>query len=210
MKRIIIEILMLIALVAALLFSLNRIQRLKAECDRLENNQSVLMAENQANLSEKQKYKVADSLNAIKVRELRLTIDEYKAYRAKDLQLIKQLRNGKSDINKVISPELITNSELSLGLSDSLVLDTAQNKISMLKCFEYNSKYCSVSGCVDSDTVDLQVCNREELKIVETITYKRFLGFLWKTKKIKSRQVDVVSYNPNTEIAKCDYISIEE
>jgi hypothetical protein len=211
MKSFIIKAVLLLALIAALLFSLNRIQALKRECDRLQSNQSVLIEKSQSDAAEKQKYKVSDSLSAIKVRELELTLDEYKAYRAKDLQLIKRLKDGKSsDVSKVVSPELITNNELSLDLSDSLMIDTLHNRVAVLKCFDYNSEYCTVSGCVDveSDTVDIQVCNRESLKVIETITYKRFLGFLWKTKKIKSKQVDVVSYNPNTEIVSCDYVSI--
>ena len=56
--------------------------------------------------------------------------------------------------------------------------------------------------------MELQISNRESLKIVETVKYKRFLGFLWKTNKVKSRQVDVVSQNPATSIVNVDYISI--
>ena len=84
------------------------------------------------------------------------------------------------------------------------------NTVDTLKCFNYKSKWTDVVGCVDlkRDTVELQISNRESLKIVETVKYKRFLGFLWKTNKVKSRQVDVVSQNPATSIVNVDYISI--
>ena len=51
---------------------------------------------------------------------------------------------------------------------------------------------------------------RSSLKIVETVKYKRFLGFLWKTNKVKSRKVDVVSLNPNETIEDIDFVIIEE
>jgi hypothetical protein len=46
--------------------------------------------------------------------------------------------------------------------------------------------------------------------IVETVQYKRFWGFLWKTKKIKNREIDVVSKNPATKILGVEFVTIEK
>ena len=162
-------------------------------------------------MSESQKYKVFDSLNAVRVSELELTLKEYKRYRSEDLKLIEQLKAGKSDLQKIITSQYETISTLYAKLQDSIRIDTTTNQIDTLKCFDYKSKWTDVKGCVDlrRDTVELQINNRESLKVVETVTYKRFLGFLWKTNKVKSRQVDVVSENPNTKIMNCEYVSIK-
>ena len=210
MKKIIIKIAIIAAAVIALAFAFSKIHSLKEENARLKSNQDILLTEKEFVMSENQKYKVSDSLNAVRVSELELTLKEYKRYRSEDLKLIEQLKAGKSDLQKIITYQYETISTLSAKLQDSIRIDTT-NRVDTLKCFDYKSKWTDVKGCVDlrRDTVELQINNRESLKVVETVTYKRFLGFLWKTNKVKSRQVDVVSENPNTEITNCEYISIK-
>jgi uncharacterized protein YxeA len=212
MKKIIIKIAIIAVAVIALVFAFSKIHSLKEENTRLKSNQDILLTEKEFVMSENQKYKVSDSLNAVRVSELELTLKEYKRYRSEDLKLIEQLKAGKSDLQKIITSQYETISTLSAKLQDSIRIDTATNQVDTLKCFDYKSKWTDVKGCVDlrRDTVELQINNRESLKVVETVTYKRFLGFLWKTNKVKSRQVDVVSENPNTEIMNCEYISIKQ
>ena len=211
MKKIIIKIVLIAIAVIALVFASNKIHSLKEENARLKSNQDILLTEKEFVMSENQKYKVSDSLNAVQVSELELTLKEYKLYRSEDLKLIEQLKAGESDLQKIITSQYETISTLSAKLQDSIRLDTTTNQIDTLKCFDYKSKWIDVKGRVDlrRDTVELQINNRESLKVVETVTYKRFLGFLWKTNKVKSRQVDVVSENPNTEIMNCEYVSIK-
>ena len=50
---------------------------------------------------------------------------------------------------------------------------------------------------------------RDSLLVVETVQRKRFLGFLWKTKRVKSREIDVVSKNPYTDIVGVESIRRE-
>lgn len=212
MKKIIIKIAIIAVVVIALIFAFSKIHSLKEENARLKNNQDILLKEKEFVMAESRVYRVSDSLNAAHVSELELTLKEYKQYRSEDLKLIKQLKAGKSDLQKIITSQYETISALSAKLQDSIRIDTTTNQVDTLKCFDYKSKWADVKGCVDlrRDTVELQINNRESLKVVETVTYKRFLGFLWKTSKVKSRQVDVISENPNTEITNCEYISIKQ
>ena len=185
------------------------ISGLREENARLKSNQDILLTENKIATAENQRYKMCDSLNAIRVSQLEFTLKEYKQYRNDDLRLIKYLK--RSDLQKIITPESETSITVSAPLTDSIKIDTSLNTVSSLKCFSYKSRWADIEGCVDlkKDTADLQICNIESLKIVESVTYKRFLGFLWKTSKIKSRQVDVISENPSTKIIKCEYVSIK-
>lgn len=210
MKKIIIKIAIIAVAILALVLAFHKI-KLKEENARLLSNQEILLTQKQTIMAESQAYRVSDSLNAAKVSELQFTLKEYKKYRAQDLQLIEQLKVKKSDLQKVIDSQTETINSLSAKLNDSIRIDTTTNIADTLKCFDYKSKWTDVSGCIDlkRDSINLQIKNRESLKIVETVVYKRFLGFLWKTNKVKDRQVDVVSENPNTTIANLDYVSIK-
>ena len=211
MKKIIIKIVIAAVAILALVLAFHKIHKLKEENARLLSNQEILLTQKQTIMAESQAYRVSDSLNAAKVSELQFTLKEYKKYRAQDLQLIEQLKVKKSDLQKVIDSQTETINSLSAKLNDSIRIDTVTNIADTLKCFDYKSKWTDVSGCIDlkHDSINLQIKNRESLKIVETVVYKRFLGFLWKTNKVKDRQVDVVSENPNTTITNLDYVSIK-
>lgn len=202
----------LIALCVALIgiaFLFIRISNLAEENTRLQNNQSILLSENNALIAESQKYKTSDSLNAIKVNELRLTLEEYKKYRSDDLALINKLKVDKREMQKVIDLQAKTINDLAAPLRDTVIIYKGSE--TGAKAFSYKSQWTDVDGVVNlqSDSVSLSIKNRESLVIVESVKYKRFLGFLWRTKKIKSRSVDIVSRNPNTEIVGADYESIE-
>ena len=72
----------ILILVIGILIKYNR--GLHSECARHSNNISVLN-------KEIERYKIQDSLNAVSVSALNLTIDELKEYRADDAQTIKEL-----------------------------------------------------------------------------------------------------------------------
>lgn len=199
------------AIIGGLLaFSFCRIRDLKSENIRLNTNQSQLLSQSAQIIDENNNYKVADSLNAIRTNELLLTISEYERYRQLDAELIAQLTSRNSNLEKVISSQTATINELSLKLVDSIVFDTITHIADTLKCFTYKSKWTDVTGCLNlnKDSVDIQLQNRESIKVIETIKYKRFLNFLWKTNRIESKQIDVISENPNTIIIKSEAISI--
>lgn len=202
-----ISILAIVAITIAVLFT--RVRNLAEENKRLQNNQTVLLAENNAIMAECRKYKTSDSLNAYKVSELRLTLTEYEKFRSQDLELINKLKLDKSDMQKVIDSQSETIYKLTAQVKDTtIIVDSTEHES---KTFDYNSKWVDVAGQIDlaNNIVLLDVHSREELTVIESVERKRFLGFLWKTNKIIRRDVDVVSKNPNTEIINVDYVNIE-
>lgn len=175
----------------------------------LKSNQEILLFEKAGLLAENAQYRVSDSLNAIKAEELRLTIAQYKKYYAENMQVINKLRLDKRDMQKVIDLQATTIDQLTTTLRDTVIL---QDTLRRVKTFDYKSTWTDISGLIDltQDTISLDIKNRESLIVVESVEYKRFLGFLWKTKAIKSRSVDIVSLNPNTTITNAEYKSIEK
>ena len=207
LKRLIVFLVITLFLVATHIY----VRKLKSEVSLLRSNQELLLSDNKGLLTEQRRYVVADSLNALKVSSLELTLREYKRFKEKDAKLIEHLRSSNMNLKGVVSTQTSALKVLSAKLKDSIKIDTMTLRTDTLKCFSYISQWTEVKGCVDlrEDTLGLQIVNKESLKIVETVKYKRFLGFLWKTNKIKERSVDVLSLNPNTQIVNCEYITLE-
>lgn len=195
-------ILTLIAIIASCLMC-NRIQYLTKENNRLSNNQETLLTENEH-------YKIRDSLNVSKTNQLELKLSELKKYKSEYTQLVKDLNIKNSQLEQIISVNAETITNLKAMLRDSIRLDTVSNIIDTLKCFEYKSKYTDVSGCINRDIIDMQIHNRESLKAIESKKKKKFLFFklpIWLF-GYKSKQLDIVSLNPNTTIEDIEYISV--
>lgn len=195
-------ILTLIAIIASCLMC-NRIQYLTEENNRLSNNQETLLTENEH-------YKIRDGLNVSKTNQLELKLSELKKYKSEYTQLVKDLNIKNSQLEQIISVNAETITNLKAMLRDSIRLDTVSNIIDTLKCFEYKSKYTDVSGCINKDIIDMQIRNRESLKAIESKKKKKFLFFklpIWLF-GYKSKQLDIVSLNPNTTIEYIEYISV--
>lgn len=195
-------ILTLIAIIASCLMC-NRIQYLTEENNRLSNNQETLLTENEH-------YKIRDSLNVSKTNQLELKLSELKKYKSEYTQLVKDLNIKNSQLEQIISVNAETITNLKAMLRDSIRLDTVSNIIDTLKCFVYKSKYTDVSGCINKDIIDMQIRNRESLKAIESKKKKKFLFFklpIWLF-GYKSKQLDIVSLNPNTTIEYIEYISV--
>ena len=191
-----ISLLVILISIAIIGICVDRINTINDKNSRLQYNQSVL-------LDSIRNYKVADSLNAAKIGVLNLSIDDYKRHRAEDIKLIKDLQLKLSNINSATKVITKTEYKIKTQIKDSIVRDTVK-----LACFNYESKWADVIGCVDADTIQLDIKSREALRIFETIEHKRFLGFLWKTSKIKKHTIDIISDNPNTNIVGVEHIKI--
>lgn len=209
MKKTLIKLGIYLVLILGLCLFFYDYTRIKKSNSALKSNQEILLSEKSGLLAENNRYRVADSLNAIKAEELRLTAYEYKKYYSESLETIRKLRLDKRDMQRVIDFQANTINQLSTSLRDTIIM---QDTTRRLKAFDYKSEWTDVSGLIDldQDMVSLDIENRESLIVVESVEYKRFLGFLWKTKNIKNRSVDIVSLNPNTIITNAEYKSIEK
>ena len=181
----------------------SRINTLTGERDKYRANTETL-------LQDVSRYQTKDSLNAIKVGNLELSLAEYKKYRADDLALIKTLQAKNRDLERVTTTQMETINELRATVRDSVVYLPGDTVTTVLRCIEYSDKWVDFDGCIINNTFSGKIITRDSLLITETVQYKRWLGFLWKTKKIKNRQIDVVSKNPATKILGVEFVTIEK
>ena len=182
----------------------SRINTLTGERDKYRTNTETL-------LQEVSRYQTKDSLNAAKVGVLELKLSEFEKYRASDAELIKTLQTKNRDLERVTTTQMETINELRATVRDSVVYLPGDTVTTVLRCVDIVEPWFELHGCATPDGQFTGThINRDSLLIVETVQYKRWLGFLWKTKKIKNRQIDVVSKNPATKILGVEFVTIEK
>ncbi len=157
-------------------------------------------------------YHVLDSLNAVQTKALRLKADEYRELYASEHELVGKLRADKVGLMATIAMQSKTIASLQTTLQPVYVYDTINVVRDTIYCFDYTDKWVDVSGCINDGTLDMSLTSRDELLIVESAQRKRFLGIPLPIRWFgyKSRTVDVLSQNPNTEIIGLNYKTIEQ
>lgn len=193
-----------VAAVVTIWVQRSRINTLTGERDKYRTNTETL-------LQEVSRYQTKDSLNAAKVGVLELKLSEFEKYRASDAELIKTLQTKNRDLERVTTTQMETINELRATVRDSVVYLPGDTVTTVLRCIDVVEPYFELHGCTTPAGVFTGThINRDSLLIAETVQYKRWLGFLWKTNKIKNRQIDVVSKNPATKILGVEFITIEK
>lgn len=204
MKRILIYTAIIGAIAAVIWGQHVRIKNLTADRDKYKSNTETL-------LQDVKTYQTKDSLNAAKVGNLTLKVSEYEKYRADDLALIKTLQTKNRDLQRVTTAQLETINQLRGTVRDSIVYLPGDTVTTVLRCVDIVEPWFELHGCTTLAGVFTGThINRDSLLIAETVQYKRFWGFLWKTKKIKNREIDIVSKNPATKILGFEFITIED
>ena len=199
-----IEIGVAVLLAAILLFCAGQqrhIKQLAAERDRYKGNTEAL-------LTDVELFRVRDSLNAARVQSLELTVKEFERFRADDAELIRQLKERNRDLATVNKTQSQTIIDLRAVPKDTIVIvkDSIRVPAVAVHC---GDSWFDFNGVLTADEFTGTLRNRDSLLLAETVKYKRFLGFLWKTRRIQDRKLDVVSKNPHTEIIGLEYVVIE-
>lgn len=193
-----------VAAVVTIWVQRSRINQLTGERDKYRTNTETL-------LQDVSRYQTKDSLNAAKVGVLELKLSEFEKYRASDAELIKTLQTKNRELERVTTTQMETINELRATVRDSVVYLLGDTVTTVLRCVDIVEPYFELHGCATPDGQFTGThINRDSLLIVETVQYKRWLGFLWKTKKIKNREIDVISRNPATKILGVEFVTIEK
>lgn len=204
MKKYLIIAAVIVAFATIIGWQQSRIKSLTADRDKYRSNTETL-------LQDVKTYQTKDSLNAAKVGNLTLKVSEYEKYRADDAALIKTLQTKNRDLQRVTTAQLETINQLRGTVRDSIVYLPGDTVTTVLRCVDIVEPWFELHGCATpaGDFTGTHI-NRDSLLIAETVQYKRFWGFLWKTNKVKNREIDVVSKNPATHILGVEFVTIEK
>lgn len=191
----------LVAIFSLLTVQWRKIDSLNKERDKYRNNTETL-------LSDVETYRVRDSLNAARVQSLELTVKEFERFRADDAALIKQLKARNRDLSAVNKTQSQTIIDLLAVPRDTVIVrDSIPIHAISVHC---GDAWFDFDGLLTEKEFTGTLANRDSLLIAETVRYKRFLGFLWRTNKVKERHIDCVSKNPHTKIVGLEYVVIEK
>jgi len=190
-----------IAVLTVITIQSHTIKSLRADRDKYKGNSEAL-------LGDVVKYRTSDSLSAAKVESLELTVKEYQRFRAEDVATIQTLELKNRDLAAINKSQSQTIIELSTAARDTTIIrDSIPIPAVALHC---GDAWFDFDGLLADGQFTGTLANRDSLILVESVKYKRFLGFLWKTRKIKDRELDVVSKNPHTEIQSIEHIHIDK
>lgn len=192
-----------IVLAAALVFSWQqkRIEYLANERDRYKGNSEALM-------TDVEYFKVKDSLSAARVEALELTVKEFERFRSEDAALIKSLQARNRDLAAVNTTQMETIIALSSIPRDTVIIrDSIPIKAIAVHA---GDAWYDFDGILTEEEFSGTLHNRDSLILAETVKYHRFLGFLWKTKRVDERQAGVLSRNPHTQIIGVEHIVLEK
>lgn len=201
MKERIIFVALIAGLFVALAISYTRSERLIQERDRYRGDAEAL-------LGDVETYRFRDSLSAARVQALELTVREFERFRAEDAALIRELQGRNRDLSSVNEAQAKTIIDLRAMPRDTVIVrDSIPIRAIALHC---GDRWYDFDGLLADGEFSGRLENRDSLLLAETVRYKRFLGFLWKTGKVKDRRLDAVSRNPHTKIEGLEYVFIEK
>jgi hypothetical protein len=191
----------LVAILCLVGMESRKIKQLAHERDRYQQNTETL-------LSDVETFRVRDSLSAARVQSLELTIREYQRFRADDAALILELKAKNRDLAAVNKTQSQTIINLQAIPRDTIVIrDSVQVPAVAVHC---GDAWFDFDGVLTPDEFTGTLANRDSLLLAESVRYKRFLGFLWRTKQVKDRELSVISRNPHTTILGIEHVVIEK
>lgn len=180
-----------------------RISRLQEETRRLASNADAL-------LTDLEHYVMRDSIHVVRAKALEFTIDELEAYRAEDAKIIQDLGVKNRDLEAMLRVSSATIRELEGRVADTVIV--TQTKRDTLKRITYDDRWIDLDFVLRDDGAwQGRLEHRLDLAVVLETRYKRFLGFLWRTKHVDHQEVQVTApEDPYTTINDVSLIKVEK
>lgn len=185
-------------LVAMVWVQQRRIVSIRQERDRYQQNSDAL-------LSDMKQWRVDSTSMATDVKSLRLTVNEFKRYRAEDLAKIKQMGIKIKNLEAAAKHQLEVNAEITAQVKDSVVIrDTVPV---LVKSVSMVTPHIQLSGIIERDSLIGKIHLPVTLRQAVWIEYKRRWLF-WK--KVVAVHQTITSDNPHVEIKYSEYITIQK
>lgn len=182
--------------------------------DALNNEIATYQRNERAFIDGIEHYKTCNDLSCAKVDELELSLADAKKVIGDDMKTIESLKLKIKNMEQAGKIAVKSEFKVVERLKDTTIVKEREtifrDTIHDVKYVDVVRPYYDVHATIVHDTIDLDVVTRDSLLVIECVEYKRFLGFLWKTKRVKRRTIDVVSKNPNTIIEDVQIVTIKK
>lgn len=169
---------------------------LVGERDRYQANNTAL-------LSEMHRMRIDSMTLAVDVEGLRLTVDEYKRFRAQDAQTIKKLGVKIKNLEAAAKHQLEVGGPIDAVVKDTVIIrDTVpllRQKVEMI------TPHIQLAGMIENNRLQGQIRVPVTLNQAIWVEYKGW----WFWKRVKAIHQSISSNNPYVEIQYSEYIKIK-
>ena len=156
-------------------------------------------------------YRTKDSMSVVKTAALELRLSEFEDFCEEQKTLIKKLNIQKKELESIVTSQTEAIYELSGHATDSVIKYVDRVQTDTVTKIAYSDKWIDLDLLIrDDKAFEGRIATRDNLHVVENVEYKRFLGFLWRTSKVKKREVNVVSESPYSTITNVEYVEIRK
>lgn len=176
-------------------------------------NENAIQTENVYALSNTVKrYIVDDSLKAVKIQGLTLSLNDLKQVNGKLYDNIKKLDVKNKNLESIVAiyQQQITNNKDSVRV-ETIVVKGIVNDTTIQR-FEWHNDWNRIRCEIQNNTIlpgKLQLNSRDSIYFATQIKYKRYWYTFWKRTPI-GVQIDALNMNPNSEITGSDYIKLRK
>lgn len=176
-------------------------------------NENAIQTENVYALSNTVKrYIVDDSLNAVKIQGLTLSLNDLKQVNSKLYDNIKKLDVKNKNLESIVAiyQQQITNNKDSVRVETIVVKGIVKD--TTIQRFEWHNDWNRIRCEIQNNTIlpgKLQLNSRDSIYFATQIKYKRYWYTFWKRTPI-GVQIDALNMNPNSEITGSDYVKLRK
>ena len=183
MKKYLGGIIFVSVIIVAFVVVVRQNKRLRSERDAYRNNTEVLMGEIM-------RYETKSGEQAVRVNELQLRVAELERYRADDAALIRDMGVKKKELEQLTKMQQQTIYRLQGIVRDTVFVEVVPDGYENVpaRCAEHHDEWLDFSCCIFPDnSYKAEIQSRDRITYVERVEYARFIGFLWRTKRISLR-----------------------
>ena len=171
--------------------------RLRTERNRYRGNAEAL-------LTDMKRWQVDSATMAVDVKSLRLTVDEYKRFRAEDAEQIKRLGVKIRNLEAAARHEIEVNAPINAAVRDTMVVrgtvPVLRQKVEMI------TPHIRLTGLIEHERL------KGEIRVPVTLhqaVWVEYRGW-WFWKRVKAVHQTILSDNPYVEIGYSEYVRIDK
>lgn len=185
-------------------FAVRSCVNVKADRDRLRNNQNLLLHNGNIEISETSSGRSRASVPALNIRP-----SEFRRSGDSLLKITKSAGIKPSRISEAATAATTTSANIITPIwhspdTASIPADSLHRPDSLI-CFSWHDSWLSLSGCVSDSLFRGSVSSTDTLDIIVHRIPKRFLFFRFGCKQVR---MDIISRNPHTRLTYARYYQL--